>query len=120
MNDFNGWAGNWPGAIGMYRNVTLKRYPTCVVLNATPYVFLPSVSRNDIENGTATSEVPFQISFKCQNAMVSGTGNNQTALGILASPGHMLRPKNWDWLMHNQVFRIWFQTTTAVLAMRKG
>ncbi len=87
VNDFNGWASNWPGAIGMYRNVTLKRYPTCVVLNATPYVFLPSVSRNDIENGTATSEVPFQISFKCQNAMVSGTGNNQTALGILASPG---------------------------------
>lgn len=81
-----GWYARWPGAIGLYGQVTLKRYPTCVVLNATPYVLLPTIQRHAIENGE-TSEATFQISFKCESAMVSGVANNNTALGIMVSPG---------------------------------
>ncbi|WP_087111505.1 fimbrial protein [Halomonas citrativorans] len=85
-SDITGWHGRWPGAIGLYGQVTLKRYPTCVVLNATPYVLLPTIQRSAIENGE-TSEAVFQISFKCENAMVSGIANNNTALGIMVSSG---------------------------------
>lgn len=92
-SSITGWYGRWPGAIGLYGQVTLKRYPTCVVLNAAPYVPLPTIQRNAIENGE-TSEAAFQISFKCEDAMVSGIANNNTALGIMVPPGAFASASN--------------------------
>lgn len=81
-----GWHANWPGAISLYHQITLKRYPTCAVLTATPYVQLPSISSQDITNGR-TVEAPFEITFKCQASVGNGTSNNETALGIKVSAG---------------------------------
>lgn len=89
QSNYGNWAGrfyNWPGAIGMYNHVTLKRYPTCTVTNVTPYVVFPSISIDQINKG-ASREVPFEVAIKCQRAAVIGTAPNGTALGIKVSPG---------------------------------
>ncbi|PZU29343.1 MAG: fimbrial protein [Stenotrophomonas sp.] len=84
--NYSGWHYNWPGAIGLYNAVTLKRYPTCAVLNVTPQVVFPRVSINELNEGV-THEVPFQVSFKCQSGFNNSTANNGTALGIKVSAG---------------------------------
>ncbi|WP_312254261.1 fimbrial protein [Stutzerimonas nitrititolerans] len=91
--NYSGWHGNWPGAIGLYRDVTLKRYPTCAVTNVTPHVVFPSISIGEINSG-ASREMPFQVDFKCQTGVLSSTtpstsqtGTSGTALGIKVSAG---------------------------------
>ncbi|WP_447752607.1 fimbrial protein [Pseudomonas nicosulfuronedens] len=81
-----GWYYNWPGAIGLYNFVTLKRYPTCAVTNVTPHVVFPSISIGEINAG-ANREMPFQVDFKCQSGVFNSTAPNGTALGIKVSAG---------------------------------
>lgn len=81
-----GWHYNWPGAIGLLNGVTLKRYPTCAVLNVTPHVVFPRLSIAEINEGVS-HEVPFQVSFKCQTGFTNSTASNGTALGIKVSSG---------------------------------
>ncbi len=84
--NYAGWHYNWPGAIGLYNGVTLKRYPTCAVLNVTPQVTFPRLSISEINAG-GSHEVPFQVSFKCQSGFTNSTASNGTALGIKVSSG---------------------------------
>ncbi len=84
----NGWYYYWPGAIGLYNDVTLKRYPTCAVTNVTPYVVFPSISLGEINAG-AFREAPFNLTFKCQTRMTNSTARNGTALGIRVSAGSL-------------------------------
>lgn len=84
--NYNGWHYNWPGAIGLYNDVTLKRYPTCAVTNVTPNVVFPSISIGEINAG-ASREMPFEVAFKCQSGVINSTAANGTALGIKVSSG---------------------------------
>ncbi len=84
--NYSGWHYNWPGAIGLYNDVTLKRYPTCAVTNVTPHVVFPSISIGEINAG-ASREIPFEVAFKCQTGVINSTAANGTALGIKASAG---------------------------------
>ncbi len=84
--NYLGWHYNWPGAIGLYNAVTLKRYPTCTVLNVTPQVYFPSVSLGELNAGVSR-EVSFEVSFKCETGFTSSTAANATALGIKVSNG---------------------------------
>ncbi|MFR0693627.1 fimbrial protein [Enterobacterales bacterium AE_CKDN230030158-1A_HGKHYDSX7] len=84
--NYSGWHYNWPGAIGLYGDVTLKRYPTCAVTNVTPHVVFPSISIGEINAG-ANREMPFQVDFKCQSGVTNSTAANGTALGIKVSSG---------------------------------
>lgn len=86
--NYAGWHYNWPGAIGLYNDVTLKRYPTCAVTNATPHVVFPSISIGEINAG-ASREMPFQVDFKCQTGVINNTATNGTALGIRVSAGSL-------------------------------
>lgn len=49
--NWGGWYSNWPGAIGLYRYVTLKRYPTCAVMTVTPHVQFPPITLAEIDSG---------------------------------------------------------------------
>ncbi|WP_284337682.1 fimbrial protein [Comamonas sp. NoAH] len=84
--DYTGWASYWPGTIGLYNNVTLKRYPTCAVTNVTPHIFFPSISVGEINNGDSR-EATFEVAFKCQTGATSSVASNGTALGVKASAG---------------------------------
>ena len=84
--NWGGWYSNWPGAIGLYRYVTLKRYPTCAVMTVTPHVQFPSITLAEIDSG-GVREAPFELTFKCQSGMTNGTGAGATALGIRVSSG---------------------------------
>lgn len=91
--NWSGWYSNWPGAIGLYNDVTLKRYPTCAVTNVTPHVVFPSISIGEVNAG-GSREMPFQVDFKCQSGVLSSTtpstsqtGTSGTALGIKVSAG---------------------------------
>ncbi|MDF5983259.1 fimbrial protein [Pseudomonas aeruginosa] len=82
--NWGGWYSNWPGAIGLYRYVTLKRYPTCAVMTVTPHVQFPPITLAEIDSG-GVREAPFELTFKCQSGMTNGTGAGATALGIRVS-----------------------------------
>lgn len=84
--NYSGWYANWPAALSLFGNVTLKRQPTCAVLNVTPQVAFPSMSMGEISAG-ASREASFQVSFKCQTGMASSTASNGTALGVKVSEG---------------------------------
>ena len=84
--NYSGWYENWPGALGLYNKVTLKRYPTCSVSSVTPYVVFPSISVSEINAG-GSREMPFQINFRCQSNIVNSTSANGTAIGIKVSSG---------------------------------
>ena len=79
--NWGGWYSNWPGAIGLYRYVTLKRYPTCAVMTVTPHVQFPPITLAEIDSG-GVREAPFELTFKRQSGMTNGTGAGATALGI--------------------------------------
>ncbi|WP_448679474.1 fimbrial protein [Pseudomonas nicosulfuronedens] len=84
--NWSGWHTNWPGAIGLYNFMTLKRYPTCAITNVTPHVVFPSISIGEINTG-ASREMPFEVAFKCQTGVINSTAANGTALGIKVSAG---------------------------------
>ena len=94
--NWGGWYSNWPGAIGLYRYVTLKRYPTCAVMTVTPHVQFPSITLAEIDSG-GVREAPFELTFKCQSGMTNGTGAGATALGIRVSSGPWRPARRWAW-----------------------
>ncbi|CAD5109396.1 fimbrial protein [Zestomonas carbonaria] len=84
--NWGGWHHYWPGAIGLYNRVTLKRYPTCVVTNVTPRVVFPPISLGEVNAG-AFREMPFEVAFKCQSGVINSVAATGTALGIKVSAG---------------------------------
>ncbi|WP_028631744.1 fimbrial protein [Pseudomonas parafulva] len=88
FGNYAGWFRNWPGSLGLYNRVTLKRYPTCAVTSVTSHVNFARISVEEINTG-ASREVPFVVAFKCQQDAVSSTAPNATALGIKVSSGSL-------------------------------
>lgn len=82
--NYSGWPASWPGALGLYGKVTLKRYPTCAVITATPNVTFPAISVGELNAG-GSREVPFEVYIKCQLAARDGV--NGPALGFKVSQG---------------------------------
>ncbi|WP_042289066.1 fimbrial protein [Paraburkholderia mimosarum] len=87
---YDGFYDRWPGAINPYNTVYIRRTATCAVTNATPVVVFPVITVDELNKGT-TRQLPVTIQMQCQsttpsgmNAFASGTGADQTALGILA------------------------------------
>ncbi|MBV8272182.1 MAG: fimbrial protein [Cupriavidus sp.] len=97
---FDGWFGYWPGAISPTSNIAVRRASTCAVTNVTPLVFFPTLTTAELANG-ATSQRPITIEMRCQltatgsaTPFASGTGLNQTALGIRVQPENALTARN--------------------------
>ncbi|WP_049870588.1 fimbrial protein [Pseudomonas cremoricolorata] len=88
FGNYRGWFRNWPGALGLYNRVTLKRYPTCAVTSVTSHVTFAPISEDELNAG-ASREVPFEVAFKCQQNAESSTALNATALGLKVSPGSL-------------------------------
>jgi len=95
-HEHSGWYGYWPGVITPTSNIAVRRASTCVVTNVTPLVFFPTLTTTELVNG-ATSQRPITIEMRCQltatgsaTPFASGTGLNQTALGIRVQPGNAL------------------------------
>ncbi|WP_211233735.1 fimbrial protein [Comamonas composti] len=84
--NWGGFYARWPGAIGLYRSVTLKRFPTCAVLMVTPQVIFAPITQAELNSGGSTS-MSFEVLFKCQAGAQSSTAPGATALGVLVSAG---------------------------------
>lgn len=81
-----GYGSEWPGTLSLYNYVTIRRSATCAVNTVTPVVQFPLITVAELMAG-GNRQVPFQVSFKCQSAAVSGVAQTQTALGLLPSAG---------------------------------
>ncbi|RJG12798.1 fimbrial protein [Pseudomonas cavernicola] len=81
-----GYGSEWPGTLSLYNYVTLRRSATCAVNTVTPVVQFPLITVAELMAG-GNRQVPFQVSFKCQSAAVSGVAQTNTALGLLPSAG---------------------------------
>lgn len=101
----NGWYLLWPASIvNLHHNLIIRRSATCFVQNVTPYVIFPTLSVNDLNNGIKAT-VPINVNFQCQSgspansgvtSLVSGTGTNQTAFGLLPNPANVAAAKKQD------------------------
>jgi type 1 fimbria pilin len=91
--NWHGFPDYWPGTVNLYNRLFIRRAATCSVTTVTPYVTFPTVTVARLNQGVQ-STVPFNINFECQEgtpyggvktALVSGTGANQTAMGVLVA-----------------------------------
>lgn len=80
------WGADNGFGYGMRAVNRLYNTPTCVARSATPLVTLPTISINDLNNGS-TSSATFSVSVECSNSVTSGTANSQAALGFQVSSG---------------------------------
>jgi len=79
------WVDNGFG-YGMRGATSFTSAPTCVARSATPHVQFPGISVNDLNAGkSATANLSVQL--ECSSNAISGTGRNETAIGLQASPG---------------------------------
>ena len=89
--NWGGWYSNWPGAIGLYRYVTLKRYPTCAVMTVTPHVQFPPITLAEIDSG-GVREAPFELTFAPERhdqrhrGRRHGAGHPRVQRALAASP----------------------------------
>jgi type 1 fimbria pilin len=89
--NWQGWPGEWPGVVSLYNRVSVQRVATCSVTTVTPNVVFPTITVAQLNQGV-DRRVPFDIRFACdtttiagafQQPFVSGTGKDQTAMGVL-------------------------------------
>ncbi|NBF06707.1 fimbrial protein [Pseudomonas sp. Fl5BN2] len=88
LNNWPGWPDYWPGTIGLYGKVSIRRSATCSVNNVTPVVTFSTISIPELNAGSSR-KLPFDIEFKCEATAVSGVATNATAMGILVSAGSL-------------------------------
>jgi type 1 fimbria pilin len=89
-NHYDGWYGDWPGAVNLYNHVYITYSATCMVANVTPYVRFPTISQAELASGAKPSS-NVQVRFNCEtatpdsgiSAFKSGTDSGQTAMGLL-------------------------------------
>ncbi|MFZ1181549.1 MAG: fimbrial protein [Herbaspirillum sp.] len=77
----------WPKngvAFGMRNAAWVSYEPTCVVRNTTPEVTFWPITVQEFQRGEKR-EVDFSIQLECDRNVNSGTGQNQTAMGIQVS-----------------------------------
>ncbi|MFC0225515.1 fimbrial protein [Serratia aquatilis] len=93
---YYGWYAYWPGAVNLHNHIYIRRSATCSVTNVTPTVVFPIITVAELKSGV-TRQAPITIQFGCQmgapantgvTAIASGTGANQTAMGILVNPAN--------------------------------
>jgi hypothetical protein len=94
---YSGFPDHWPGAVNLHNRIYIRRSATCSVTNVTPTVIFPSITVGELKAG-ATRQMPITIQFGCQTGspansgltttMASGTGEKQTAMGILVNPAN--------------------------------
>ncbi len=86
-NNWSGWHNDWPGAINPKPNLNVRTGKvTCAVRNTTPVVNFPPMSVAELEGGKKAT-MPITIDIQCESGfgkLSSGTGANQTAMGIMA------------------------------------
>lgn len=87
LTNYQDWP-YWPGTVGIYGNVSIRRSPSCAVSTVTPVVLFPPISVAELTAG-ATRSVPFTVTFRCQTTAVSGVTTNANAIGFLVSPGSL-------------------------------
>jgi len=84
------WGADNGFAYGMRSAATLSNTATCVARNATPLVLFQTMSVQQLQAG-ASAQANFTVQVECSNQVasnnLSGTNNNQTAIGIQVSPG---------------------------------
>ncbi|WP_335950036.1 fimbrial protein [Acinetobacter bereziniae] len=80
------WGADNGFGYGMRVGNTLTNQPTCVARNATPIVFFNTISTAGLDANQSVQE-NFNVAIECSNQVNSGTGNNQTAIGIQTSYG---------------------------------
>ena len=78
------WGAKNGVGFGMRSAASISYAATCVARNVTPLVTFAPVTAQELNNGM-TRESDFRIDLECSNQVVSGVGNNQTALGVQAS-----------------------------------
>jgi len=81
---FNFWGADNGFGYGMRRATSFSRSNTCVARSATPQVLFPPISVNELKTGSATAN--FSVQLECSNEAISGSGKNETAIGLQASP----------------------------------
>jgi len=65
---------------------SFSNMPTCVARSATPHVLFQAISVNELNAGkSAAANVSVQL--ECSSEAISGTGRNETAIGLQVSPG---------------------------------
>ncbi|KAF1027450.1 MAG: hypothetical protein GAK29_00695 [Acinetobacter bereziniae] len=86
LTRFNFWGVDNGFGYGMRIGNSLTNQPTCVARNATPIVFFNTINTLALGANQSVQE-NFNVSIECSNQVTSGTGNNQTSIGIQTSYG---------------------------------
>jgi len=73
-------------AYSLWQQATLSRQASCVVRSNTPVVTFPTVSAQQLEQGTRVAQ-PFSVRVACSQDLSSGVDTGQTAIGIQVSQG---------------------------------
>ncbi|WP_432700313.1 fimbrial usher protein StbD [Kluyvera cryocrescens] len=86
---YYGWHHHWPGAWSTYGKVTYVRGALCQVQDYPSMVFLPAISRSELNAGMS-SQAPFSVSIECEAGAVSSTNASTTtsanvAMGFLVN-----------------------------------
>lgn len=86
MNHYKFWFDRNGVGFGMRSASSISYAATCVARNVTPVVTFLPVTAAELNQGVTRSN-DFTIDLECDNAVNSGTANNQTALGIQVAQG---------------------------------
>jgi len=78
------WGDRNGVAFGMRNAASVSYEPTCVVRNTTPEVTFWPITIQEFQRGEIR-EADFSIQLECDRNVKSGTGRNQTAMGIQVS-----------------------------------
>jgi len=93
------YSGNNGLGYGMYNNATsVSQVATCVANVLTPHVPLGTITVQQLhEPPESAASAPFSIEVDCNGGpKISGTENNQTALGLQASAGAFAAAKTLE------------------------
>jgi len=92
------WADNGFG-YGMHGATSFSSTPTCVARSATPQVLFPAISVNDLNTGKSAT-TNFSVQLECSSEAISGTGKDETAIGLQASPGALAAAQRLNGLVN--------------------
>lgn len=84
--NFDFWGADNGFGYGMRSSNRLYTNATCVARSASPYVFFPTISVNELEAGKEVNG-NFSVVVECSDAVKSGVEDTQTAIGLQVSEG---------------------------------
>jgi len=80
------WGADNGFAYSMWKYGAVSQRASCVVRNNTPVVTFPTVSAQQLMQGTQLTQ-QFSVRLACSHQVESGVHTGQTAIGIQVSPG---------------------------------